>query len=172
MSIEPPLAPPTPRPPDPTEPPPEPLEPPSEPTLPGPKPDLPTAPGSSGPSDSQTESVARVIGLIRLIDTAWWGPTGRGGLAGAAWRVKVSVQNRRQASPKRWNPDVTVLPTLTRELRTEVARVVAKRHSPNRDLTHVVSGEANSGSGAPRPRPRPRSPSKSRQVQRRAPASP
>lgn len=46
--------------------------------------------------------VIRLLGLavIRLIDWAWWGATGRGGLAGAAWHIKEAV--RRPSLPLAW----------------------------------------------------------------------
>ncbi len=82
-----------------------------------------------------------VIGLRRLIHRVWWGPSGRGGLAGAAWRVKVGIHNHAQASHYGRDTD-GVLPTLTGELRVEVDRVVATARESSKDESPRVSHHA------------------------------
>ena len=47
-------------------------------------------------------ALVKLLGLavIRLIDWIWWGSSGRAGLAGAAWHIKVWLR------PARWIRDL------------------------------------------------------------------
>ena len=66
------------------------------------------------------------IGVIRLLDKVWWGSSGRGGIAGAAWWIRtamrlalgevVTVSMRRRPAPdlkafarEPYDPDATRL---------------------------------------------------------------
>ena len=77
------------------------------------------------------------MGVGRLIDWVWWGPTGRGGLAGVAWHVKVGIRHiaSERESPRAQKTDAA-LPTLNHDLLAEVDRAVALTRETTRDERH------------------------------------
>ncbi len=78
-----------------------------------------------------------MLGVVRLIDWVWWGPTGRGGLAGVAWHVKVATSRfvSEPESPRAQKTEVE-LPSLNHDLLAEVDQVVALTREPSQDERH------------------------------------